>query len=185
MPPLIASASVALSALAFMLVFYLNQLLFGFLSLSGGFTWLFLPCGVSLLIVVLCGGWGALGIVLGSLISTQGFTVEFSVSNVGACILSGVTPWLGALFSIRAMGLKDSLANLTPTSLLKIGFVCAAATALSLEFWLALNGYSVHFFEALSSRMVGNILGTLAVLYAIKAAFAIGGRFSRTNFLAP
>ena len=140
---------------------------------------------MSLLIVVLCGGWGALGIVLGSLISTQGFTVEFSVSNVGACILSGVTPWLGALFSIRAMGLKDSLANLTPTSLLKIGFVCAAATALSLEFWLALNGYSVHFFEALSSRMVGNILGTLAVLYAIKAAFAIGGRISRTNFLAP
>jgi len=172
MPSLVTSASVALSALALMLVSYLNEWLFGFLPLANGFTWLFLPCGVSLLIVVLCGGWGALGIVL----ATQDFSSDFSMINTGACILSGLAPWAGSNFAIHAMKLRTSLSNLTPTALLKIGFVCAAATAISLELWLLPFGYSGPFFESLSTRMVGNILGTLAVLYAIKAFVVISGR---------
>ena len=176
MPSLVTSASVALSALALMLVSYLNEWLFGFLPLANGFTWLFLPCGVSLLIVVLCGGWGALGIVLGSLMATQDFSSDFSMINTGACILSGLAPWAGSNFAIHAMKLRTSLSNLTPTALLKIGFVCAAATAISLELWLLSFGYSGPFFESLSTRMVGNILGTLAVLYVIKAFVVISGR---------
>ncbi len=176
MPSLIASASIASSALVFMLVSYLNEWLFGFLPLANGFTWLFLPCGVSLLIVVLCGGWGALGIVLGSLMSTQDFTTDFSVINTGACILSGLAPWAGSSFAIHAMRLRTSLSNLTPTTLLKIGFICSIATAIALELWLLPFGYSGPFFESLSTRMVGNILGTLAVLYAIKAFFTIMNR---------
>ena len=179
MPSLVTSASVALSALALMLVSYLNAWLFGFLPLANGFTWLFLPCGVSLLIVVLCGGWGALGIVLGSLMSTQDFSSDFSMINTGACILSGLAPWAGSNFAIHAMKLRTSLSNLTPTALLKIGFVCAAATAISLELWLLPFGYSGPFFESLSTRMVGNILGTLAVLYVIKATLTIGSRLSK------
>ncbi len=103
MPSLITSTSVALSALAFMLVSTLNEWVFGFLPLDNGFTWLFLPCGVSLLIVILCGGWGALGIVLGSLMSTQDLSSGFSLTNTGACILTGLAPWAGSSFAIRAM----------------------------------------------------------------------------------
>jgi hypothetical protein len=77
------------------------------------------------------------------------------------------------------MKLRTSLSNLTPTALLKIGFVCAAATAISLELWLLPFGYSGPFFESLSTRMVGNILGTLAVLYVIKATLTIGSRLSK------
>ena len=176
MPSLITSASVALSALAFMLVSAFNEWVFGFLPLNNGFTWLFLPCGLSLLIVVLCGGWGALGIVLGSLMATQDFSSDFSMINTGACILSGLAPWAGSNFAIHAMKLRTSLSNLTPTTLLKIGFVCSVATAIALELWLLIFGYAGPFFENLSSRMVGNILGTLAVLYAIKAFFAIMSR---------
>ena len=179
MPSLITSASVALSALAFMLFSTLNEWVFGFLPLANGFTWLFLPCGMSLLIVILCGGWGALGIVLGSLMSTQDFTTDFSVINTGACILSGLAPWAGSSFAIYAMKLRTSLSNLTPTTLLKIGFVCSVATAIALELWLLLFGYAGPFFENLSSRMVGNVLGTLAVLYAIKAFITIGSRLER------
>jgi hypothetical protein len=40
-------------------------------------------------------------------------------------------------------------------------------------------GYSGPFFESLSTRMVGNILGTLAVLYVIKATLTIGSRLSK------
>jgi len=179
MPSLIASPSIASSALVFMLVSSLNEWLFGFLPLANGFTWLFLPCGASLLIVILCGGWGALGIVLGSLMSTQDFSTDFSVINTGACILSGLAPWAGSSFAIHAMKLRTSLSNLTPTTLLKIGFVCSVATAIALELWLLLFGYAGPFFENLSSRMVGNVLGTLAVLYAIKAILTIGSRLER------
>ena len=179
MPSLITSASVALSALVFMLVSSLNEWLFGFLPLANGFTWLFLPCGASLLIVILCGGWGALGIVLGSLMATQDFSSDFSMINTGACILSGLAPWAGSSFAIHAMKLRTSLSNLTPTTLLKIGFVCSVATAIALELWLLLFGYAGPFFENLSSRMVGNVLGTLAVLYAIKAILTIGSRLER------
>ena len=181
MRSLVTSASVALSALAMMVVSYLNAWLFGFLPLANGFTWLFLPCGVSLLIVVLCGGWGALGIVLGSLMSTQDFTSDFSVINTGACILSGLAPWAGSSFAIHAMKLRTSLSNLTPTTLLKIGFVCAAATAFSLELWLMFFDHAGPFFESLSTRMVGNILGTLAVLYAIKAFIVFSGRLKSSK----
>jgi hypothetical protein len=79
------------------------------------------------------------------------------------------------------MKLRTSLSNLTPTTLLKIGFVCAAATAISLELWLLPFGYSGPFFENLSSRRVGNILGTLAVLYAIKAFVVISGRLQSSK----
>lgn len=179
MPSLIASASIASSALVFILVSYLNEWVFGFLPLANGFTWLFLPCGVSLLIVILFGGWGALGIVMGSLMSTQDFSSDFSMINTGACVLTGLAPWAGSSFAIRTMNLRTSLSNLTPTALLKIGFVCAAATAIALELWLLLFGYAGPFFENLSSRMVGNILGTLAVLYALKAVLTIGSRLER------
>jgi hypothetical protein len=54
------------------------------------------------------------------------------------------------------------------------GFLPLAA--ISLELWLLPFGYSGPFFESLSTRMVGNILGTLAVLYAIKAFVVISGR---------
>ena len=179
MPSLITSASVALSALAFMLFSTLNEWVFGFLPLANGFTWLFLPCGMSLLIVILCGGWGALGIVLGSLMSTQDFTTDFSVINTGACILSGLAPWAGSSFAIHAMKLRTSLSNLTPTTLRKIGFVCSVATAIASERGLRLFGYAGALFENLSSRLVGNVLGTLAVLYAIKAFITIGSRLER------
>ena len=181
MPTPTTSLSVALSALVFMLVFYLQALLLGMAPVGSGLGWLSLPCGASLLIVVMWGSWGALGIVLGRFIATQDFTSDLNVVNLGVCILCGLAPWLGSLFTQRVLPLGGNPAQLTPRGLLTMGLVCAALTALGLQVWHQLCGQAGPFFENLAPRLLGHMGGTLVVLYAIKACFALSDRLHKVK----
>ena len=63
-----ATLIVGVTALFYVALFLLNGFLFSVLDFSAGVAWVFLPSGLRLVAVLLFDKWGALGIILGSLI---------------------------------------------------------------------------------------------------------------------
>ena len=55
-------ATVALTAVGYIALFELNELLFSAFSFSTGVDWIYMPSGLRLAFVLIFGGWGALGI---------------------------------------------------------------------------------------------------------------------------
>ena len=53
---------VLISALVYLLFFYLNKLFFGIYEFSYGVNWIFIPSGIQLLLVLVAGVYGAIGI---------------------------------------------------------------------------------------------------------------------------
>ncbi|MFM7342898.1 MAG: hypothetical protein ACKO3Q_09530, partial [Betaproteobacteria bacterium] len=90
-PPFAPLAVIGASALGFYVLFHLNDLFFEWLDYSYGVSWIFLPSGLRLALVLIFGGQGALGVVLGSL------CVELEegkqpVEAVLAALVSGLAP---------------------------------------------------------------------------------------------
>ena len=168
---------VGLTALFYVALFMLNDFLFSSLDFSAGVTWVYLPHGVRLVAVLLFGKWGALGLVLGSLmLAFHDVRITDPVTvGVAACI-SGLAPLLAREICLRMTDLDVDLKALTAMGLVRIALVFSALNAALHQSWYAWRGVSDH---ALVSGLVmfsGDMLGAMLVLYAGKIALSLDAR---------
>ena len=161
-------------------LYFLNAALFPALVLSTHISLIFLPSGVRLIGVLLFSHWGALGIVLGSAITSLLAPPELlSPTLFGAWVISGLAPWLAREVGIRFMHMDRQLTNLSGTDLLKLSVVFAAFNAVMHQLWFYWQGSGGNFFSQTWSMAVGDWLGAVLLLYAFKFALAAGGRLRR------
>ncbi len=161
-------------------LYFLNAALFPSLVLSTHISLIFLPSGVRLIGVLLFSHWGALGIVLGSAITSLLAPPELlSPTLFGAWVISGLAPWLAREVGIRFMHMDRQLTNLSGTDLLKLSVVFAAFNAVMHQLWFYWQGSGGNFFSQTWSMAVGDWLGAVLLLYAFKFALAAGGRLRR------
>jgi hypothetical protein len=159
-------------------LFALNHYLFSALSFSVGADWIFLPSGVRLFAILLFVEWGALGVILGAagLVLSQAASVTDPVTLMGAVCLSGLAPLLARQICLGAAELKPDLSGLTSVALMRAAAIFAAISAGLHQLWFAWRGISDDIVGGLVAMFTGDVLGTLIVLYAAKAALSMGVR---------
>lgn len=164
------TALTLISAVLFVGFFQLNDWLFSIFQYSEGISWVFLPAGFRVILVLVMGLPGALGLVLGSwfidrdLFTQSGATLAFLNGVVG-----GLTPWLVMKYLTQRQWLSPQLQSLNVLQLLNMTLIFAAASALAHQLvWLLMERPNLNIWVDIWPMFVGNALGALLMLYGFK-----------------
>lgn len=167
---------VLITMVAFIAALVINEWLFARLEFVPGINWVYLPAGMRLLCTLLFGSAGALGLLLVSwLVSFFYFFPDDSWRAFMGGILAAVAPYLIYRLARHAYGLHASLVNLSPQRLLACVFTYAVASPLLHHIWFYLQGQD-DLARGFVIMFIGDLTGSLIVVYAMKAVVAVGDR---------
>lgn len=164
--------SVLTSATLYFGCFHLNMILFNALELHSGANWIFLPAGVRLLCTLLLGVEGAIGLLIASLIiSIQTYGDMGLVTNLVSAFISAGAPYLVYRLAI-INGLPATLEKLNAAKLALLCLVYAFVSALLHSVWYALRDVHTEILTSFTAMFIGDLVGTLIILYAMKIILA-------------
>ncbi len=153
--------------------FILNEAFFSGLEFDIGVNWIFLPAGMRLLCTLLFGLEGAIGLFIAGLIVINFYFPTFDlITGIGAAFITAGAPYLVYRLAL-SRGLSPSLQKITPKTLGMLILIYAITSPLSHQLWFALRGFSPDFLSAVFAMFVGDLLGTLIIIYSIKLCLAL------------
>jgi hypothetical protein len=161
---------ISIAAILYAASFSINSYVMGSFSFSLGVSWVFLPAGLRLLLTLLLDKNGALGIAIASIAISLGFYFEDPVLGIGAGIISGLAPYIAKLLVFPNKGSSRDLSQLDSKQLLNCVFVFSVVSPLMHQAWYSLHNKDGLFFEGLGVMIIGDLIGTLIVIYLAKAA---------------
>lgn len=166
-------SSVVATILLFTSMLALNEWLFKRLEFTPGINWVYLPAGMRLLCTLLFAEAGAVGLLLVSwgVSFLWFFPHDASRAFVGG-IVAALAPYLVYRMAKHVWGLHPLLTNLTPARLLVLSVAYAVASPLLHHAWFALQGAD-GLLEGFFVMFVGDLVGTLIVIYAMKVLLAL------------
>jgi hypothetical protein len=166
----LSPALISIAAILYAASFSINSYVMGSFSFSLGVSWVFLPAGLRLLLTLLLDKNGALGIAIASIAISLGFYFEDPVLGIGAGIISGLAPYIAKLLVFPNKGSSRDLSQLDSKQLLNCVFVFSVVSPLMHQAWYSLHNKDGLFFEDLGVMIIGDLIGTLIVIYLAKAA---------------
>jgi len=153
----------------FILMLVVNEWLFTRWEFARGINWIYLPAGMRLLCILLFGEAGAIGLLIVSwLVCFFYFFPDDFVRSFMGGILAAAAPYLVYRIAQQAYGLRASLTNLTPKRLLVLIVAYSVASPLLHHIWFFLHGDTNQFMEGFFAMFVGDLMGTLIVVYTMK-----------------
>ena len=164
------TALTTISAVLFVGFFQLNNWAFSIFEYSEGISWVFLPAGFRVILVLVLGLPGALGLMLGSwFIDRELFTQNAAALAFLNGIVGGLTPWLVMKLLIHRQLLDRKLESLNALLLLKMTLLFAATSALMHQLvWLVLDRPHLNIWVDIWPMFIGDALGALLMLYGFK-----------------
>jgi hypothetical protein len=164
------TALALLSAVLFVSFFKLNNWVFAYFEYSEGISWVFLPAGFRIILVLVLGLPGALGLMLGSwFVDRALFNDQTDVLAFLNGVVSGFTPWLLMKYLNQRQWLSHQLHVLTVPQLLNLTLIFSAASALTHQLtWLLLERPRLNIWVDIWPMFFGNVLGALLMLYGFK-----------------
>lgn len=171
---------VVTTMIAFITMLAANEWLFTRLEFVPGINWIYLPAGMRLLCVLLFGDAGAIGLLLVSWLVCffYFFPNDFLRSFMGG-ILAAAAPWIANRIAQQVFGLRASLNNLSPARLLVCIVLYSIASPLLHHIWFAIHGGTDNLLRSFIVMFVGDLNGTLIVVYAMKGLLALLPRQDR------
>jgi hypothetical protein len=169
-PVFLSPALISIAAILYAASFLINSFVMGSFSFSLGVSWVFLPAGLRLLLTLLLDKNGALGIAIASIAISLGFYFEDPILGIGAGIISGLAPYIAKLLVFSDKDSKRDLSQLDAKQLLNCVFVFSVVSPLMHQVWYSLHKEDSLFFEDLGVMIIGDLIGTLIVIYLAKAA---------------
>ncbi|KAB0660049.1 MASE1 domain-containing protein [Burkholderia diffusa] len=167
-------ASVIGTALVFVVSLWVNQEVFTHSEFVRGVNWIYLPSGVRLLATLLLGSDGAIGLLVASwLVDFLYFFPNDPIRSIAGGIIATVAPYATYRLAREHYGLHASLTNLTPKRLLVLALAFSVANPLLTNIWLALRGQTTNIGERFFAMFVGDLSGTLIILYTIKILLSV------------
>ena len=166
----LSPALISIAAILYAASFLINSYVMGSFSFSLGVSWVFLPAGLRLLLTLLLDKNGALGIAIASIAISFGFYFEDPILGVGAGIISGLAPYVAKLLVFPDKSSSRDLSSLDSRQLLNCVFVFSVVSPLMHQAWYSVHNKESLFFEDLGVMIVGDLIGTLIVIYLAKAA---------------
>lgn len=156
----------------FLVMLVINEWLFRHLEFAPGINWVYLPAGVRLLCTLLFREAGAIGLLIVSWgVSFLWLFPHDPLRAFMGGILAALAPYLVYRLAQRMYGLHSSLANLTPARLLVLAVAYSVASPLLHHLWFALQGRD-DLLRGFAAMFIGDLAGTLIVIYTIKLALA-------------
>lgn len=166
--------SVLGTVVAFIVSLWANQALFTHSELVRGVNWIYLPAGIRLLSTLLLGADGAIGLLIASwLVNFFYFFPNDVVRSFAGGIIATAAPYAVYRLARERWGLQASLANLTPARLLILVVAYALASPLLHHIWFVLRGDTHNIAERFVVMLVGDLTGTLVVIYTLKGVLAL------------
>ncbi len=163
------NTTVFFTAASFAFVFILNDLLFSSFELNPYVSLVFLPSGVRILFVLVFEKFGAIGIVLGSLLVSLfylGQTELLSVLLIS--LVAGFAALAARRVSLGTLGVSEDLLGISFAKLVQLCLVFSFISSIShqaLFLLLAING---DFLQQSLYMFVGDVTGALLCLTAAR-----------------
>lgn len=170
------------TAIIFLAALALNELIFSRSEFVRGINWVYLPGGVRLLCALLLGASGALGLLIASWIASYFyFFPDDSIRSAAGAIISVAGPYITYVIAREYFGLKRNLDNLTPRRLIYSAVICAFFIAALHHLWFALTVPLDDMPLSFAVMFVGDLTGSIIVLYALKTGLWLVSRKYRVN----
>jgi hypothetical protein len=170
---------IAVTMVLFLAMLAVNEWLFTRLEFLPGINWVYLPAGIRLLATLLFAEAGAIGLLLVSWgVSFLYFFPDDPVRAFAGGMLATIAPYGVYVLAQRRYGLQASLENLTPRRLLLLIVAYSIASPLLHHLWFAVKG-QVDLGPSFVAMFVGDLTGTLLVLYGVKGLLAVASRRQR------
>jgi hypothetical protein len=166
----ISPTLISIAAILYAASFLINSYAMGAFSFSLGVSWVFLPAGLRLLLTLLLDKNGAIGIAIASITISLGFYFEDPILGIGAGIISGLAPYIAKQLVFRDADSSRDLSQLDAKQLLNCVFVFSVVSPIMHQAWYSLHNKDGSFFEDLGVMIIGDLIGTLLVIYLAKAA---------------
>ncbi len=160
-------ASIAGVALAWVMLFKLNLWLFSFANITPFISWIFLPAAVRLLAVMWLGWRGAAGLFIGALITCNPVLGENLTSALALSAVSALGSVVAVDCCMRWFKLPPSLNGLGASKLLGFAVAGAVCNVLPTNLTLYLAGQADAGSAEMLPMFVGDITGTLLILYLV------------------
>jgi hypothetical protein len=167
--------AISVSALGFYVLFGVHDRLFEWTQYSQGVSWVFLPSGLRLALVLLFGGSGAIGVMVGTFWWGLDEPVPLAI-NAAAAVISGGAPWLAYWICKRSLQIQPSLGNLTAARLMQMALIFSLISALLHQALYVPTGLSASFIKGSAVMAIGDFMGCLAVLYGLKIFLSLKAR---------
>ena len=156
-----AIGGVAGVALAWCLLFELNDLLFAKLALSDHVSWVFLPAALRLVAVLLFGLVGAAGLFVGALLTQLNAGSPDVAEAVALASISALAPWLTVQAALRWLGIPRDLRGMQWRQLALIAAACAAVCSLAHQLYLTPEWALWSGLPDLGPMFIGDLAGML------------------------
>lgn len=159
-----------MTAVCYLLSYMTNDWLFKQTEFTQGIAWIYLPAGVRLICTLLFAEAALAGIFGASLLAASLYNLfpADPITTVGYAVISALAPYLAYRFTLEGMDLRRSLTNLTTARLLLCVLLYALSNPLLQLIWFAFRGVSYHFWSGLIVMSIGDLVGSLIVVYLIK-----------------
>ncbi len=171
-------------ALAWFALFELNAWLFSRIHLTGFISWIFLPAAIRML-AVMVGGWtGTLGLFLGAILTNLSLLKYEPFNIVMLAGLSALGPLVAFNLCTRWLKLPRDLAGLHHSQLLVFAVAGAIFNTFPHNLYFYFTGLSPDAWSGIVPMFVGDVAGTLIMLYLASLAvrlFTKGARVYRAG----
>jgi hypothetical protein len=161
-----------ISALLYSALFFFNDWLTEIVKYDLGVSWVYLPAGLRLFLILIFGLAGAIGIAAASFaISYFGVFPPDLVTCIGIGLISGFAPLLAKWVVVSNTHISNDLSNLSLQKILFCILVYALVSAGLHQWWFVVrdleSGSLNHFLVMFAGDVAGSILLIVLVKYSI------------------
>lgn len=161
-------AVIASVAVLWVCLYWLNDWAFHFVEKTQAASWIFLPAALRLIAVLVWGVPGALGLWIGAIVTSSQVFGSWTPAVLIAAPMTALGPLLAVTLMREPLALKSGLGGLSAGALAQLALVNATCSAL-LHFlaFIVLND-PIASPADIFTMLIGDLVGTLIVLYAFK-----------------
>ena len=160
-------AIVAGTALAYYLLFLLNNAIFSGLGYSEAVNWIFLPSGLRLIAVLLLGFDAVIGLFIGRIITSE--DLPDIPSAICISLISSIAPYVAYLIAKHKLDLKKSLTNMTGKQLFMMTLIFAFINSVLHNAYFYITKLEYDFWRDIFAMFIGDFTGSLLVIFICNA----------------
>ena len=163
---------VLISTLLYSALFFINDWLTETVKYDLGVSWIYLPAGLRLFLILIFGLSGAIGIAAASFaISYFGVFPADLLTCIGIGLISGFAPLLAKWVVVSNIPINNDLSNLSMQKILLCIVIYALMSSGFHQYWFVLrdleSGSINHFLVMFAGDVVGSILLIALIKYGI------------------